>query len=59
MQTVASCPYCGEPNTLSVDEAGGSRQSYVEDCQVCCQPWTVLVTFYDDEPQVELRTVDE
>ena len=22
----------------TVDESAGSRQSYVEDCQVCCKP---------------------
>ena len=37
------CPYCGEPVELDIDESGGSRQSYVEDCPVCCQPWQVKV----------------
>jgi hypothetical protein len=37
------CPYCGEPVELDIDESGGSRQSYVEDCPVCCQPWQVEV----------------
>jgi hypothetical protein len=32
-----SCPYCGEPLTVRLDLSAGS-QSYVEDCQVCCQP---------------------
>jgi len=31
------CPHCGEPISLLVDLSGGS-QSYIEDCQVCCQP---------------------
>jgi transposase-like protein len=39
-----SCPYCGEESELDVDEGGGSRQSYVQDCPVCCQPWQVEVT---------------
>ncbi len=38
------CPYCGEAVELGVDEGGGSRQSYVEDCPVCCRPWQVDVT---------------
>jgi hypothetical protein len=25
-----SCPYCGEPVELDIDESGGRRQSYVE-----------------------------
>lgn len=31
------CPYCGETITLLVDASGGNA-SYIEDCQVCCQP---------------------
>ena len=38
------CPYCGEPVELEVDESGGNRQSYVEDCPVCCRPWQVDVS---------------
>lgn len=59
MDAIAGCPYCGEENTISIDRTGGRRQSYVEDCQVCCQPWSVIVTFEDDEPEVTLRTLDE
>jgi hypothetical protein len=32
------CAGCGEWNETVVDESGGSRQLYVEDCQVCCKP---------------------
>ena len=38
MTIETDCPYCGEPLTLEVDEYGGRRQSYVEDCAVCCRP---------------------
>jgi len=31
------CPYCGEAFETAVDLSAGSF-SYVEDCQVCCQP---------------------
>jgi len=31
------CPYCGESFETAVDLSAGSF-SYVEDCQVCCQP---------------------
>jgi hypothetical protein len=31
------CPYCCETIGASVDLTDGSR-SYIEDCQVCCQP---------------------
>ncbi len=42
-----TCPYCGEPVTIGVDPSGGTDQTYVEDCQVCCQPWQVHLS-YDD-----------
>ncbi len=32
------CPYCGETIAVSVDEGGGPKQGYVEDCSVCCRP---------------------
>ena len=32
-----NCPYCGEEFETSVDASAGPC-SYVEDCQVCCQP---------------------
>jgi hypothetical protein len=42
------CPYCGELNDISLDPAGGRHQEYVEDCQVCCRPWRVRVTYLPD-----------
>ena len=41
------CPYCGESVTIALDPGSGRSQAYVEDCQVCCQPWQVHVS-YDD-----------
>lgn len=32
-----SCPYCGESFDTQVDLSAGAF-SYIEDCQVCCQP---------------------
>ena len=34
---LVTCPYCGEPFETSADASAGMC-SYVEDCQVCCQP---------------------
>ena len=39
------CPYCGEPNEIAVDPGSGASQDYIEDCQVCCQPWRVTVSY--------------
>jgi hypothetical protein len=38
------CPYCGEMAELNFEDEGWSRQSYVQDCPVCCQPWQVELT---------------
>jgi hypothetical protein len=32
-----NCPYCGEAFETQADASAGSC-TYVEDCQVCCQP---------------------
>lgn len=45
-----SCPFCGEPITLVVDTSAGS-QTYIEDCQVCCQPMQVTIEIDDGELQ--------
>lgn len=42
------CPYCGEENAVSLDPGSGEAQDYVEDCQVCCQPWRVSVHYRGD-----------
>jgi hypothetical protein len=31
------CPYCGEAIGTTVDVSAGAN-TYIEDCQVCCQP---------------------
>lgn len=39
------CPYCGEENVTFVDPGSGPVQQYIEDCQVCCQPMSVYLSF--------------
>jgi hypothetical protein len=41
------CPYCWERYQTQVDLSGGSF-SYVEDCQVCCQPIELSCEIDDD-----------
>jgi len=49
-ETAASvyCPYCNETVEIAIDPGGGPSQEYVEDCEVCCQPWTVSVRYNGD-----------
>jgi Cysteine-rich CPXCG len=43
------CAGCGEWNETVVDETGGSKQFYVEDCQVCCKPNVLAVHWSGEE----------
>lgn len=45
LTALVHCPYCGEPVEIALDPGSGSTQEYVEDCQVCCQPWRVSVQY--------------
>ena len=45
---VVYCPYCNESVEIALDPGSGSSQQYVEDCEVCCQPWTVSVQYRQD-----------
>ena len=50
-----SCAFCGEDNEVFVDESGGRRQTFTEDCAVCCRPNLItLVLDEDGEPQLEV-----
>ncbi|MEO5590319.1 MAG: CPXCG motif-containing cysteine-rich protein [Gemmatimonadaceae bacterium] len=53
------CPYCSESLVIAVDPGGGSLQRYVEDCEVCCNPWEVTLRFVDGIPQVDLSQLGE
>jgi hypothetical protein len=42
---IVVCPYCGEGVEISVDPGGSALQRYVEDCEICCRPWLLTVTW--------------
>lgn len=48
LEAEVQCPHCGESCVIAIDPGSGSDQQYVEDCQVCCQPWLVHVHYMDD-----------
>lgn len=43
-----SCPYCWELISMLLDTSV-FKQSYIEDCEVCCNPIQVTVEFFDME----------
>lgn len=48
LEAEVACPWCGELVSIALDPGSGNTQEYVEDCQVCCRPWTVHVSYGDD-----------
>ena len=42
------CPFCGETVSVVLDLSAGG-QSYIEDCQVCCQPMQIAFEVGDNE----------
>ena len=47
-ETTVVCPHCGETVEIALDPGGGAEQEYVEDCEVCCRPWRVMVRYASD-----------
>jgi hypothetical protein len=48
MESGFQCAGCGEWNQTSVDTSAGRSQTYVEDCQVCCKPNMLHVSYDSD-----------
>jgi len=42
------CPYCWEEISMTLDSSV-SRQTYIEDCEVCCNPIEISPTFEEGE----------
>ena len=53
---LVTCPYCGEVVEIYVEPE--VRGSFVQDCEVCCNPWRVRVWREDGERQVEIGRAD-
>ncbi|MDE2449175.1 MAG: CPXCG motif-containing cysteine-rich protein [Gammaproteobacteria bacterium] len=51
------CPYCGESFDAMIDLSAGST-SYIEDCQVCCQPIEFSVEVADEGPALRVARGD-
>ena len=52
------CDACGEEIIIPLDLTEGSRQTYVEDCPVCCRANTIHVQI-DDEGNAQVRAEPE
>ena len=52
------CAFCGEENEILVDPSGGRRQTFTEDCAVCCRP-NLITLVVDEDGDVDLQATQE
>ena len=53
---VVTCPYCGEELEIYVEPE--VRGSFVQDCEVCCNPWRVTVVGRGVDRGVDVARAD-
>ena len=53
---MVTCPYCGEEVEIYLEPE--VRGSLIQDCEVCCNPWTIRIVRDGDERHVELGRAD-
>jgi len=51
-----TCPYCGEDGVIYLEPE--VRGQIVQDCEVCCNPWLVTVTWNAGERYVQVARAD-
>jgi transcription elongation factor Elf1 len=58
MEHAFVCPYCGEEISMVLD-LSVPRQTYVEDCEVCCRPIEITYAAEDESlTTFEARELD-
>lgn len=51
------CPYCGEEIEIFLEQDVAGEMVY--DCEVCCNPWRLLVRSDGDQRRVEATQLDD
>jgi len=51
-----TCPYCGEQVEIYLEP--DVRGSFVQDCEVCCNPWRIRVKGKGDDRSVDVTRAD-
>ena len=55
-QFLVTCPYCGEEVEIFIEpDVSGS---FVQDCEVCCNPWTVRVSGWGEDRWLDVGRAD-
>ena len=53
------CPYCWESISMLLDTSI-HHQKYIEDCEICCNPLEINVTFSNTELQsLEIKSIEQ
>ena len=55
-QFLVICPYCGEELEIYLEP--DIRGSVIQDCEVCCNPWRLYVSWEGDERVVDVARAD-
>jgi cysteine-rich CPXCG protein len=53
---VVACPYCGEEVEIYVEP--DMRGTFVQDCEVCCNPWRVRIWGAGGDRSLEIVRAD-
>jgi len=53
------CPYCWEGISMLLDTSV-SQQTYIEDCEICCNPIELKVKFDDNELiEFDIKSIEQ
>ncbi len=55
-QFFVTCPYCGESIELYIEP--DMRGSFVQDCEVCCNPWRLRLVGRGDDRYLDVSRAD-
>jgi hypothetical protein len=50
------CPYCGEQVEIYLEP--DVKGSFVQDCEVCCNPWRVRVSGHGADRDIDVVRAD-
>lgn len=53
---VVTCPYCGEDVEIYVEP--DVRGVFIQDCEICCNPWRVRVSAIEGVRHVDVARAD-
>lgn len=51
-----TCPYCGEESEIAIEP--DLRGTFVQDCEICCNPWLVRIVTTHEERSVSVGRAD-